>query len=144
MDIVNAGVLGSIGLGGSDQFIAREVASGTVEIERDQPGVELVAAGVVAVPLDLQRRYPELELTDFVIVSLWRATGHGSVRVLRDGRREPRPTRLPAGSLSWQLDIGTFSDDPVVGPLWYQARGWSCRPDSPVIGSLCGLVQPSP
>jgi hypothetical protein len=142
VDIVNAGVLGPQGLNGDDRFIADEQAKGTVEIQHPEPAGELVAAAVVAIPPDVRRKAPTAELTDFVIVILYRSTGKPSVRVQRDGRRELLAAPHSAGELGWQLDTGKFTDDPLIGPLWYQARGWSCRPDSSVVGQICGLVQP--
>jgi hypothetical protein len=142
-DIVNSGVLGPPGLNGTDRSIARERAMGTVEITC-KSGMT-VAAGVVSVPKDTQQRISWAELTDFVIVQVFRATGEPCIRKLSDGTTQELPVRRQRGELSWQLDTGEFRDDPVVGQLWYQARGWSCKMDGTGdLDEICGLVQPSP
>jgi hypothetical protein len=103
----------------------------------------IVAAGVVAVPKEQQQRKSWAGLTDFVIVQVFRSTGEPCTRTLADGRTETLPTRRRPGELSWQLDTGEFRDDPVIGPLWYQARGWSCQMDgSGDLDEICGLVRP--
>jgi hypothetical protein len=142
-DIVNAGVLGPPGLNGTDRSIASERAKGTVEMTCKSGTT--VAAGVVSVPKDMQRRISWAELTDFVVVQVFRATGEPCIRKLSDGTTETLPVRRQRGELGWQLDTGEFRDDPVVGPLWYQARGWSCKMDGTgELDEVCGLVQPSP
>lgn len=141
IDIVGAGVLGPAGLNGTDHSISKERAKGTVEIVC-KSGMT-VAAGVIAVQKETQRRIPWAELTDFVIVQVFQATGEPCIRRLSDGTTETIPIRRQRGELSWQLDTGEFRDDPVVGPLWYQARGWSCKMDGTGdLDEICGLVQP--
>jgi hypothetical protein len=150
LDIVNAGVLGPPGLNGTANGIEAELARGTVEIEhRSSPGA-VVAIAVIAVPVDIKRR-DELQqggtasvgLTDFVLVNVFTASGLPGDRILADGTREPLPAIGQAGALAWQLNTGEFRDDPVVGPLWYQARGWNCSPrGSSDLARLCALVQP--
>jgi len=142
-DIVNAGVFGPPGLNGTDRSIAAERARGTVEVSCKSGTT--VAAAVIAVPRDTQTRIAWADLTDFVIVQVFRATGEPCVRKLSDGRAEAIPLRQQRGELSWQLDTGDFRDDPAVGPLWYQARGWSCRADGTgKLDEICGLVRPTP
>lgn len=142
MDIVNAGVLGPPGLNGTDKSIEYERARGTIELTCAAGGT--VAAGVIAVPTETQRRISWADLTDFVVVQVFRRTGEPCVRKLSDGTTERLPTRDGAGELSWQLDTGEFRDDPVVGPLWYQAHGWRCRMDGTGdLDEICGMVHPS-
>lgn len=145
LDVANAGVFGPPGLNGTARGIEGSLAAGAVEIRCAFPG-EVVAAAVVAVPRDLQALTPRwVGLTDFVIVLKIRAGDRHCERILRDGRREPVRSLHVVGELSWQLDTGQFRDDPVVGQLWYQARGWSCRPDQETItGRLCGVVERRP
>jgi TonB family protein len=140
LDLANADVFGPPGLNGTDRSISDELAKGAVE-RVPQPSV-VVAAGVVAISKDVQERIPWARLTKFVIVQTFRATGTGGERVLADGRREPVPGRHPAGELSWQLDTGEFRDNPVVGELWYQARGWSCKTEgsNQLLDEICGLL----
>ena len=141
VDIVSAGVLGPPGLNGTDHSISTERAKGTVEMAC-KAGMT-VAAGVIAVPKETQRRIPWAALTDFVVVQVFRATGEPCTRRLSDGTTETLPIRRQRGELSWQLDTGEFRDNPVVGPLWYQARGWSCKMDGTgELDEICGLVQP--
>jgi hypothetical protein len=139
LDIVNADVLGPPGLNGTDQLIVHERAAGAVEVRCRRGSV--AAAGVISVPSETRSQIPEL--TEFVIVLVFRATGEPCTRVLSNGNTETLPVPHSKGELTWQLDTGDFRDDPVIGPLWYQARGWSCKPDgSGELGPLCRLVQP--
>jgi hypothetical protein len=141
LDIVNAGVLGPPGLNGTDHSIETERAKGTVEMAC-KAGTT-AAAGVISVPKDTQRRIAWAGLTDFVIVQVFQATGEPCIRRLSDGTTEPMPVRRQRGELSWQLDTGEFRDEPVLGPLWYQARGWRCKMDGTGdLDEICGLVQP--
>lgn len=142
LDIVNAGVFGPPGLNGTDQMIAEQKAKGAVEM-RCAPS-SVVAAGVITVSNDAQARMPSAELTDFVVVTVRRFSDEPCELVRADGTTEALPTKYQRGQLRWQLDTGEFRDDPVVGPLWYQARGWMC----PMNGTsgldvLCGLVRPT-
>ena len=142
LDIASADVLGPPGLNGTDESIKKEQAMGTIERTSRSPPT-IVMAAVIAVSGYLLKEFPAVGLTNFVIVLVYRATGEGGERVFSDGRRESIPARRPAGQLSWQLDTGEFRENPVVGPLWYQARGWSCQPDgNRVTDSICGLVRP--
>jgi hypothetical protein len=144
LDIVNADVLGPPGLNGTDRGIRAEQVRGTVEILTPHPTSEVEKIAVVAIPGEVQRLLIELGMTDFVVVRMSRTTGHTAERLLGDGRREPIPVRRPAGDLSWQVDTGGFREHPVIGPLWYQAHGWSCLPDSEdLLAELCGLVRPT-
>ena len=141
-DVADADVLGPPGLNGTVDQILAERSKGAVEGGCAQLVVTETAA-VVGVPKDVQKRIPAAELTDFVIVLVRRTTGLGRERVFADGHRERIPPYLPSGSLEWQLDTGGYRDDPVVGPLWYQARGWSCRIDgSTKLDEICRLVLP--
>jgi len=141
LDIVNARVLGPPGLNGTDRFIVREKAAGTVEVRCPPRSGSVAAAGVIAVPAETRSRISEL--TDFVIVLVVRLTGEPCTRVLSNGNTETLPVRGRKGELGWQLDTGEFRDDPTIGPLWYQANGWSCKPDgSGELAPLCRLVQP--
>jgi hypothetical protein len=143
LDLANAGVLGPRGLNGTDRAIESELARGTVEIDcGGAPSVHATAA-VVAVPWKLRNQNPGSRLTEFVIVF----AGHsaeGCKRVLKDGQVEPI-NRMPASDserLEWHLDTGDFQEDEVIGDLWYQARGSSCKPRG--IGSVnevCALVR---
>jgi hypothetical protein len=81
-----------------------------------------IAAAVVAVSEGPRFRLAKAGLTDFVVVKVLQATGKAEERIFSDGHRESVPFG-PAGALLWQLDTGQFRDLPVVGPLWYQARG---------------------
>src|SRR5262245_52729615 len=142
MDIVNADVLGPPGLNGTDRAVERERARGTVETTC--PMATMAAAGVIAISKDTQRRMQWAGLTDFVIVLVHRSKGEPCKRTASDGTIETLPLRRRRGELMWQLDTGEFRDDPVVGPLWYQAHGWSCQMDGRgVLDEICGLVQPS-
>jgi hypothetical protein len=143
LDVVNADVFGPPGLNGSDEAIASERAKGTREI-RCRPGT-VVAVGVVAVPRETRERIAEAGLTEFVVVEMYRASGEPCERVHADGTTAVRPSRRARGELSWQLDTGDFRDDPVVGPLWYQAHGWSCNTEEKgMVDEICALVHPSP
>jgi len=143
IDIVNAGVLGPPGLNGTDRSIATERSKGTLAVTCKSGTI--AAAGVVSVPKEQQQQKSWAELTAFVIVQVFRASGEPCVRTLSDGTTEALPVRRRRDELSWQLDSGEFRDDPVIGPLWYQARGWSCRMDGTGdLDEICSLVQPSP
>lgn len=141
-DIVDARVLGPPGLNGTGKAILAERAKGTVELvsARSFP----VVAAVIAVPPDLKREDASAGLTDFVIVSVFRATGRPiGERIRSDGSREPLHSRHLVGELGWQLDAGEFREDPIIGPIWYQAAGWSCIPGHiKAVPRLCAMVQP--
>jgi hypothetical protein len=145
LDLINADVLGPPGLNGSSRFVETERDKGVVEL-RFPPTSKVVAAGVLAVSKDLQLKYPGAGLTDYVLVLVYRSSGGGPERIYANGHSEPMSDmRPPAGELRWQLDTGDYRDNPVVGPLWYQQRGWSCRPgDGTVTGALCALVKANP
>jgi hypothetical protein len=138
-DIYNANVLGPPGLNShAIEGMNRERANGTVELV-GTVSTAPVAAAVVAVP----QRTADDGLSDFVIVQVFRADGRGRERITSDGHRERIASSKQAGELWWQLDAGEFRDDPIVGPLWYQAHGWKCLPGaSDVASRICALVQP--
>lgn len=143
IDIVNAGVLGPPGLNGTDRSIERHRAAGALEVQCQRG--QIAAAGVIAVAKETQTQMPWAGLTDFVIVQVYESTGEPCTRVMTDGTSQPLSVRRTKGALGWQLDTGEFRDDPVIGPLWYQARGWSCAMDgSGELDRICGLVQPGP
>jgi hypothetical protein len=144
LDVAKSGVLGPPGLNGTDGGIERELAKGTVEIRCDRPNPVVVAAGVVSVPWKVRQRLRGAHLSEFVVVQAFRSAAGVCKRVLADGKTEVIDSTLPeTGELSWQLDVGEFREDPVVGDLWYQARGWSCGADprGPLY-EICRLVQP--
>lgn len=142
-DLVNADVLGPPGLNGSERGIASEMNAGAVEL-RCKSSFPVVAAGVISVSKETQRRIAWARLSDFVIVQVTQSTGESCSRVMLDGTVEKLPVRGQRGELHWQLDTGELREDPVVGPLWYQANGWSCKMDGTgMLDEICGLVRPS-
>jgi len=141
-DLVNAGVLGPPGLNGTDGFISAERSRGTVALTCE-PRFTVDKVAVIAVSDAMKRAHPDAELTNFVIVSQSRANGDAWTRTLGDGRKEQLPVRSRKGELRWQLDTGEFRSNEVVGPLWYQANGWSCGITRPgTLDDICRLVQP--
>jgi hypothetical protein len=143
LDIVNAGVLGPPGLHGTDQFVSAELAKGTVALSC-APGFTIEKMAVVAVSEEMKRKHAGAGLTDFVIVTLFRSNGVVGTRTLADGRKESLPSRRKQGDLSWQLDAGEFRENATIGPLWYQAMGWSCGVTEPgTLDDICGLVRPN-
>jgi hypothetical protein len=143
MDVVNADVFGPPGLNGTDVGIRRHTSEGLLAVRCPPPNI--VKAAVVRVPVALQKAVTrDVGLTDFVVVLMYRGAAEGCERIHRDGSRDTLPPHVREGAFSWQLDSGEFRTDPVVGDLWYQARGWTCRPDpGDVIGSLCGVIGPT-
>jgi hypothetical protein len=140
LDIVNAGVLGPPGLNGTDRGIATEMTKGTVALNCDSSPI--AAAGVIDVPKELQQRLAWAHLTDFVIVLVYRPRGIPCSRTLSDGSKEEMPLRRRRGQLTWQLDTGEFRDNAAIGPIWYQARGWSCPMDlSSELDEICAHVR---
>jgi hypothetical protein len=143
MDIVNANVFGPPGLNGTEVGINQRRAEGVIEVQGPPATEGIAAMAVVAVPPELHKLDVNNQIGRYVIVTVYRLTAPRSVRIMADGRREPLTTQRPVGALSWQLDTGEFIDDPVIGPLWYQAHGWSCDPAGPTpLEALCGLVRP--
>lgn len=143
LDMANADVFGPPGLNGTGRGILDRRSQGVIEI-RSTSRSELVAGAAIVVPPSVKSSAPELGLTNFVIVLVFRATGQSSELIYKDGRREVLPAGRKAGDLSWQLDTGELRESPVVGPLWYQARGWSCNPEgSGVADAICALVRPT-
>jgi hypothetical protein len=141
-DIVNADVFGPPGLNGSGQGIEFLRGKGVVHIDAADK-FETIAIAVVSVSKAQQAKEPGSGLTDYVIVLLNRSTGKSGTFVHGDGHREEAPSGGAQGALSWQLDTGDFRPDPIIGPLWYQLRGWTCRPnDGSVAGEICGKLQP--
>lgn len=139
-DIVDAGVFGPPGLNGSGSGIEFLRGKGVVSIDAADT-FETIAIAVVSVSKAQQAKEPSSGLTDYVIVLLNRSTGKSGTFVHGDGRREEAPSGGAKGALSWQLDTGDFRSDPIVGPLWYQQRGWTCRPnDGSVAGEICGKL----
>jgi hypothetical protein len=142
LDLVNAGILGPPGLHGTDQGILAERAKGAVALSCE-PRFTIEKVAVIAISKDMKRRHTDMDLTDFVIVNMFRANGVVAMRTLSDGRKEGLPARRKKGDVSWQLDTGEFRDDAVIGPLWYQAAGWSCGASNPgTLDDICGLVKP--
>ncbi|HUQ09093.1 MAG TPA: hypothetical protein VM146_02170 [Steroidobacteraceae bacterium] len=139
-DIANAGIFGPPGLNGTTDLIEELRDQGVDHIDAPLMA-SFIAAAVVPVSKEIQANNPEAGLTDYVIVLLYRRSNAGGVTIFNDGHREPI-TGSGDSELRWQIDTGWFVDHEVVGPLWYQQRGWTCRPDSSVVGKLCGLVKP--
>jgi hypothetical protein len=143
MDLVDAGVLGTPGLSGNSAFVVRERTTGTTSLSCP-PLATLEKIGVIAVTHEMLRKHPDSGLTEYVIVSLSRGNGAVWTRNLPNGRQETIETHAKPGVLAWQLDTGEFHDDPVIGPVWYQAIGWSCGNSRPgTLDDICGLVQPN-
>ena len=142
LDITNADVFGPPGLNGTGAGVERALERGAVSIDAE-PTFETVAAAVVTVSKQLQADHPELGLTDYVVVLMNRSTGKPTSLVFTDGHKEPFGAARDAGELRWQLDTGAYVADRTVGGLWYQLRGWACKPDDgSVTGELCGLLKP--
>ncbi len=142
-DIADAGIFGPAGLNGTSETIDRERARGTQRIEY-QGHSEVVSAAVVYLSEGERRTDVRAGHTEYVIVLVSRATGVKRARVLRDGGREPFGRQREKGELTWQLDTGHFVAHPVLGPLWYQEKGWACIPnDGSPNGAICGKV-PAP
>jgi hypothetical protein len=139
-DIVNAGVLGPPGLNGTADLI-EDLRDQDVDRIDAPLMASFIAAAVIPVSKETQANNPDVGLTDYVIVLLYRRSNTGGVTIFNDGHREPI-TGSSDKELRWQIDTGWFVDHEVLGPLWYQQRGWTCRPDATVVGKLCGLVQP--
>ena len=137
-DIANAGIFGPRGLNGTSEEIQSLRQMGVVQIEGPVP--EVMAIAIIAVPSQLRAQEPRL--TSYVVVRLSRARAEGPTLIYRDGHRESRKGSAE-GELSWQVDTGRFFEHPVLGPLWYQENGWSCRPDGTPIGQLCGRLKPA-
>lgn len=142
-DIADAGIFGPPGLNGTSDAIASERAKGVVMLELEHDN-EVVAAAVVWVPPDERKKYADVGLSEYVIVLKYlpkQSTGSAD-RVFADGRREPLVLTPPSKAPHWQIDIGHFVAHPVLGPLWYQKLGFSCRPnDGSVTGHYCGLLE---
>lgn len=142
-DVANADVFGPPGLNGTTRAISEQVDKGVVALACAAKSVD-EAIAVVAVPQAVQRQIPRAFLTDFVIVTRRRSTGLEDQRTFFDGRREPIPRRHAPGTLTWQLDTGDLREDPIVGPLWYQAHGWGCDIDGrSELDGICGLLAPA-
>ena len=104
--------------------------------------LEVLAAGVIWISPQKQKEYPAAELTEYVIVFAYRYPADARVRVLQDGKSEPFPHKGSPGEIHWQLDAGHFVDRATLGPLWYQQRGWSCRPnDGTITGEICARLK---
>jgi hypothetical protein len=141
IDVARANLFGPPGLNGTDSGIWQEALLGVVEIRCAEPRSVIAAAAVVSVPGEVQAENSWAGLTDYVIVLRRERNAGLCERVFRDGHLETIAPRQPPGTSSWQLDTGAFRDSPVIGPLWYQAHGWSCVPDPATpIGRLCGVL----
>ena len=140
-DIANADLFGPPGLNGTGDAIRSLRAQGVDHLEGPAMA-DVIAAAVIAVPKKTQREFPDAGFTDYVIVLMYRAAPAPIEMVFRDGRRQEAKETKSENGLYWQLDTGHFQEHPVLGPLWYQKNGWSCRPDDSVAGKLCGLVKP--
>jgi hypothetical protein len=141
-DIVNSAVFGPPGLNGSGTAIEFLRGKGIVHVDVADT-FETLAVAVVSVSRAQQAKEPDSGLTDYVIVLLNRSTGKSGTFVHGDGSREDAPAAGAEGELSWQLDTGEFRSDPIIGPLWYQQRGWTCRPkDGSVAGEICAKLRP--
>jgi hypothetical protein len=139
-DIANAGIFGPPGLNGTTDLIEELRAAGVDRIDAPMMA-EYLAAAVVPVSRETQQKNPDVGFTDYVIVLLYRPRAAGGVTIYTNGQREPiasSANREPR----WQIDTGHFVAHPTLGPLWYQERGWTCRPDSSAVGQICGLVKP--
>lgn len=139
-DIANAGIFGPPGLNGTTELIEDLRDQGVDRIDAPLMA-NFIAAAVIPISKDMQANNPDVGLTDYVIVLLYRRSNAGGVTIFDDGHREPI-AGSPDNELRWQIDTGWFVDHEVLGPLWYQERGWTCRPDATVVGKLCGLVKP--
>ena len=139
-DIANAGIFGPPGLNGTADLIEDLRLAGVDRIDAPLMA-EYIAAAVIPVSQEIQRKNPDAGLTDYVIVLLYRPRAADGVTIYTNGQREPIATSSDRDP-RWQIDTGYFVEHPVLGPLWYQERGWTCRPDSSVVGQLCGLVKP--
>lgn len=136
-DIANAGVFGPPGLNGTLDGIRALRSKGAVRV-KDDGMIELVSAAVVWVPPKLRGPRSKSALTEYVIVLAMRVTGRAGKIVYQDGHSEPLPAHGAAGDMHYQLDTGHFMQHPVLGPLWYQQKGWSCTPgDGTVTGEIC-------
>jgi hypothetical protein len=139
-DIADAGVFGPPGLNGTTDLIRQLRANGVERIDAPLMA-DFLAAAVIAVPKETLARSKGAGLTDYVIVLMFRPMSADAIMVYRDGRNEA----VPGGKLDevhWQLDAGHYFEHPTVGPLWFQSKGWSCRPDDTVVGKLCGKLKP--
>jgi hypothetical protein len=142
LDVVEADVLGPPGLNGTREAILSEQAKGLIEKSCGSPSLVTISAAVVAISRETKARIPQAELTDFVIVETFRATGAPDVRRFADGRKESVPSHVRAGERSWQINTGEFREDATIGPLWYQARGWRCHAyGNTILDEICGLAQ---
>jgi len=141
-DIAQAGMLGPPGLNGTTESIDAAIANGVDHIEAGGYA-ETVAAAVIWITKEQQLANPGAGYTDYVIVHVRRMSGKPRMRVFKDGKRQPFGTAPKPGELRWQLDTGHFVSHPVLGPLWYQKTGWSCKPDDgTAMGEICGRVTP--
>ena len=116
-DIVNSNVLGPPGLNAAP--IRQQPDLGATVTSAVTPSV--IAAAIVSVPADVQHKHQHAVLTDFVIVLVVRRAG--------------------SDELVYQLDTGDFRDNSVVGPLWFQLRGWKCKdPPRSMPDEICARV----
>jgi hypothetical protein len=143
-DIADAGVLGPPGLNGTAASIIAQRAKWAVRLEVVGTPSRPFFAAVIAVPPEQQQEERSGRLTSFVIVLVRQSTSARIERVLTDGTREAVGESDQEGAWNWQLDAGEFRDDPIVGPLWYQAMGWTCHTEGEnVLSRLCALATPA-
>ena len=143
LDITYANVFGPPGLSGTDRGIVQARLDGVIALDCAPLGAT-EAVAVIAIPSAVQREISAGALTDFVIVTRRRSNGVGRGRTFSDGHHVQDPPRQAAGELSWQLDTGSFRDDPIVGALWYQEHGWSCGIDGKTpLDRVCALLAPA-
>jgi len=140
-DIADAGIFGPPGLNGTSEEIDRLRGQGIEKFTGDL-SIDVVTAAVVWVSPQQRREHPDIGLTEYVIVLLYRMPPGRRAKQYADGRSEPFAL-ADAIQLRWQLDSGHFFEHPALGPLWYQHRGWTCVPhDGTLTGEICGRLRP--
>jgi hypothetical protein len=140
-DIADADVFGPPGLNGTGEGIRNARQQGLVRV-KGPLSPDVVAAAVIWISPAQRQELASFGLTEYVIVQAYRRAKGRVTRVYRDGHIETDQT-TGAADVYWQLDCGHFVDHPVLGPLWYQSRGWTCKPDDGTpVGEICGRVMP--
>lgn len=137
-DIADADVFGPPGLNGTGDGIRNSRQAGLVRI-KGSLSPDVLAVGVIWISPAQRQEFAKLGLTEYVIVQAYRPVKGRVTSVYRDGRIETQQT-TGTEEVSWQLDCGHFVDHPTLGPLWYQSRGYTCKPDSGSLGKICGRV----
>lgn len=139
-DVADADVFGPPGLISTSAGIDKMRAAGIVRIVA--PDLDWFAGGVVWVSPSTQKEHPEARLTDYVIVLAYRRPVGKATTFYKDGRVEVE-TNPTVSEVLFEIDCGHFYVHPTLGPLWYQTKGWSCRPnDGTVVGEICGRLKP--